>query len=76
MTKIATSSSFYSRGIDKKYHSFGYLVQANYTVVNPQNLYYFGFLRNISGVTTNTNTNTNTNKTIPIKNLTKMKFKN
>jgi hypothetical protein len=70
MTQITTSSSFYSRGIDKKYHSFGYLVQANYTVVNPQNQNYFGFLRNISGVTTNTNTN----KTHPIKNLTKMKL--
>jgi len=76
MTNIATSSSFYSRGISTNAHSFGYLVQGNYTIVQPQNQNYFGFLRNISGATTNTNTNTNTNKTPTIKNLKKMKFKN
>jgi len=36
MGKIRTSASFYRRGIPNNLHSFGYLTQANYPIVQPQ----------------------------------------
>jgi len=53
MGKLRTSSSFYSRGIPTKYHSFGYLVQGNYSIVQPQNQPFYGFLRNMHKYTMN-----------------------
>jgi hypothetical protein len=53
MGKLTTSSSFYSRGIPTKYHSFGYLVQGNYSIVHPQNQQFYGFLRNTHKYTMN-----------------------
>lgn len=36
MGKVRTSASFYSRGIPKDFHAFGYFTQANYPIVQPQ----------------------------------------
>ena len=36
MGKIRTSAISYWRGIPKDFHSFGYLTQANYPIVQPQ----------------------------------------
>jgi hypothetical protein len=36
MGKVRTSASFYSRGIPKSFHSFGYFTQANYPIIQPQ----------------------------------------
>jgi hypothetical protein len=36
MGKVRTSASFYSRGVPKDFHSFGYFTQANYPILQPQ----------------------------------------
>jgi hypothetical protein len=36
MGKVRTSASFYSRGVPKDFHAFGYFTQANYPIVQPQ----------------------------------------
>lgn len=36
MGKVRTSASFYSRGIPKEFHTFGYFTQANYPILQPQ----------------------------------------
>ena len=36
MGKVRTSASFYTRGIPKYFHTFGYFAQGNYPIVQPQ----------------------------------------
>jgi hypothetical protein len=36
MGKVRTSASFYSRGVPKDFHAFGYFTQANYPILQPQ----------------------------------------
>lgn len=38
MSKIATSSIFYRRGVPNNSPQFGLLVQANYSIVQPQSV--------------------------------------
>jgi hypothetical protein len=38
MGKVRTSAISYWRGIPKDYHSFGILTQANYPIVQPQEI--------------------------------------
>jgi hypothetical protein len=39
MGKVATSPSMYRRGVPNDYYQFGYLVQGNYPIVQPQSFF-------------------------------------
>lgn len=46
--KVRTSTMGYYRGIPKNLHSFAALMQANYTIVQPQRILFYDFLRNVN----------------------------
>jgi hypothetical protein len=46
MGKLRTSANSYWRGVPNNANYFGYLVQGNYQIVQPQITPYYGFLRN------------------------------
>jgi hypothetical protein len=41
MSKIATSSSIYRRGVPNNYYQFGILVQGNYPIYQPSGTYLY-----------------------------------
>lgn len=48
MGKLRTSANSYWRGVPNSANYFGYLVQGNYQIVQPQRTSYYGFLQNIN----------------------------